>query len=158
MPAWLEVTVPEPLPVLLAVSLKPIWQSPCEHRPSAGQSEFLVHWSRPGDPPHARHKTVRTLAQTAIGSFMGLPPCETNLALKVGHSNTLRRPHGRKRPVQPIAATRASRLICFSSTVACRLLTRTGQLLMLGGCDSRRPWRRWCCCCAPASSGAPISA
>jgi hypothetical protein len=88
MPAGLALTVPEPLPVLLAVSLKPIWQSPCEHTPSAGQSEFLVHWSRPGDPPHARQKTVRTLAQTAIGRFMGLPPCETNLALKVGHSKT----------------------------------------------------------------------
>jgi hypothetical protein len=101
MPAGLEVTVPEPLPVLLAVSLEPIWQSPCEHTPSAGQSEFLVHWSRPGDPPHARQKTVRTLAQTAIGRFIGLPPCETNLALKVGHSKTLKRPHGRKRLVQP---------------------------------------------------------
>ena len=75
MPAGLALTVPEPLPVLLAVSLKPIWQSPCEHTPPAGQSEFLMHWSRPGDPPHARQKTVRTLAQTAIGRFMGLPPC-----------------------------------------------------------------------------------
>jgi hypothetical protein len=102
MPAGLALTVPEPLPVLLAVSLKPIWQSPCEHTPSAGQSEFLVHWSRPGDPPHATQKTVRKLAQTAIGRrFMVLPPCETNLALKVGHSNTLKRAHGRKRLVQP---------------------------------------------------------
>jgi hypothetical protein len=32
---------------------------------------------------------------------MGLPPCETNLALKVGHSKTLKRPNGRKRLVQP---------------------------------------------------------
>jgi hypothetical protein len=76
MPAGLDVTVPEPLPVLLAVSLKPIWQSPCEHTPSAGQSEFLVHWSRPGDPPHATQKTVRALAQTAIGRFMGFPPAK----------------------------------------------------------------------------------